>query len=194
MVKNIDARGQACPKPVMMAKAAIDEGARALTISVDNSVSAANVTRFLTKQGWTTEESGQAPEIVLKSRKGEGAEERIREGTLDDQSLLIAKATLGGDDQVLGEALMKAFLGTVAQRERPPKTIALMNKGVLLSLKSHSAHESLEALRDRGTAVLVCGTCANHFGIADAVAVGILSNMFEITEALMAASRQLCLG
>ena len=193
-MKNIDARGQACPKPVMMTKTAIDEGARALTISVDNPVSAANVTRFLAKQGWTTEESGQAPEIVLKSRKGEGAEERVQEGELEDQSLLIAKATLGGNDRVLGEVLMKAFLGTVAQREQPPKTIALMNEGVFLSLKSHSACESLEALRDRGTTVLVCGTCANHFGIADDVAVGTLSNMFEITEALMAASRQLCLG
>jgi hypothetical protein len=42
--------------------------------------------------------------------------------------------------------------------------------------------------------VLVCGTCTKHFGITDDIAVGQISNMFEITETVFGASKPIVLG
>lgn len=198
MKTTVDARGQVCPKPVMLTKAALDAEVDSVEVLVDNTVSASNVRRFLGNAGWQTEEEGTAPRIIITARRGKSAEPKNEEASagavLADESLLIATATLGGGDKALGEVLMKAFLGTVAQRSEPPRTVALMNEAVTLTLEEHSACESLKALQDRGVRLLVCGTCTNHFGITERVSVGTISNMFEITEALFAAAKRLSIG
>ena len=40
-----------------------------------------------------------------------------------------------------------------------------------------------------GTEVLTCGTCLNHYGLADRLAVGTVTNMYVIAEVLSAAGR-----
>jgi hypothetical protein len=40
-----------------------------------------------------------------------------------------------------------------------------------------------------GVEVLVCGTCLDHFGINDKLAVGNVSNMYSIIETLSKAGR-----
>lgn len=197
-MKHVDARGQACPKPVMMTKAALDEGARELEIIVDNAVSESNVTRFLRNGGWQVSSTGTEPHIVLHAQK-ESAETaevtpEVTKGKTKDEAILIATARLGGSDEALGEVLMKAFLGTLAQRPSPPALIVLMNEAVTLALEEHSTSESLKHLEEAGTRLLVCGTCTNHFGITDQVTVGTISNMFEITEALLDRAKTVTLG
>jgi sulfur relay (sulfurtransferase) complex TusBCD TusD component (DsrE family) len=41
----------------------------------------------------------------------------------------------------------------------------------------------------QGVEILVCGTCTNHFGITEKIGVGTISNMFDITEAMLGPSR-----
>ena len=72
--------------------------------------------------------------------------------------------------------------------------IALMNEGVLLSLPENGASEILRDLENKGTSILVCGTCTNHFGITDKVSVGTISNMFQITEAMLEVDKALVYG
>jgi hypothetical protein len=43
----------------------------------------------------------------------------------------------------------------------------------------------------RGTEVLVCGTCLDYFGAKEKVAVGTVSNMFEILETMLVASNSI---
>ena len=45
-METINAFGLACPKPLMMAKAKIDEGARELSVHVDNEIAVKNVSRL----------------------------------------------------------------------------------------------------------------------------------------------------
>ena len=111
----------------------------------------------------------------------------------DSCAVLITRKTIGGDDSLLGEVLMKGFLGTLSQRTPAPSTLALMNEGVKLAMKNTASLDHLVALEKRGVQILVCGTCTNHFGITSDIGAGVISNMFEITEALLASGKILSL-
>jgi TusA-related sulfurtransferase len=54
-MQHIDARGKACPQPVVLTKNAIAAGATSLEIFVDNAVAKNNVSRFLEKSGYRAE-------------------------------------------------------------------------------------------------------------------------------------------
>ena len=107
----------------------------------------------------------------------------------DGLAVLITGKTLGRNDEELGEILIKGFLGTLSQLEVPPRTLALMNEGVKLALFDSSSCDHLKNLEKKGTDILVCGTCTNHFGITDSVGAGTISNMFEILESLNRAQK-----
>ncbi len=195
-MRHIDARGQACPKPVMMAKEALDEGSGPLKIVVDSAVSATNVRRFLESRGCgVSSTEDPAGTFVLECLPPEDKAERLPEENRKDRqgggktTVLVTSSILGKGDDLLGEALLKAFLSTLADTDTFEGTVALMNSGVKLALAENSVSESLRLLEDRGCPVLVCGTCTNHYGITEQVSVGTISNMFEISEALLSADK-----
>jgi len=193
---RIDARGKSCPQPVMMTKTHVDAGEREMEIYLDNAVSASNVQRYLEKNGFRVQIIDEDGTITIHAEKG-GMESSPRPVSpealekLQDAAVLITGKVIGSGDAVLGEVLMKGFLGTLSQIANPPSVVALMNEGVKLALKNTSSCDHLLALQKKGTRVLVCGTCPNHFGITPDVGAGIISNMFEITEALLSASKRL---
>ncbi len=108
-------------------------------------------------------------------------------------AVLITRKGIGGDDALLGEVLMKGFLGTISQMSPLPSVIALMNEGVHLAMKHTASLDHLSLLEKKGVRILVCGTCTNHFGITSDIGAGVISNMFEITESLLAAGKTLSL-
>ena len=197
---QIDARGLACPRPVMLTKDALDRGLNQFEVLVDNPVGSANVQRFLQKNGFAVSQKEQGGVFTISARKEgtvntpEAGSDGGQEPGFEDVALVICQCILGGRDEELGEVLIKGFLSTLADREMPPRTVALMNEGVKLALPDHSACDSLKQLEDRGVNLLVCGTCTNHFGITDQVRAGTISNMFEITEAILEAKRTVTLG
>ena len=69
-----------------------------------------------------------------------------------------------------------------------------MNAGVKLALPESSTFDTLREIEARGTKILVCGTCTNHFGITDKIKVGVISNMFEIAGSLMSADKTIVHG
>ena len=42
-------------------------------------------------------------------------------------------------------------------------------------------------MESRGTQVMTCGTCLNHYGIADQLKVGTVTNMYDIVEKMTTA-------
>jgi sulfur relay (sulfurtransferase) complex TusBCD TusD component (DsrE family) len=42
-------------------------------------------------------------------------------------------------------------------------------------------------MQEKGTEVMTCGTCLNHYGIADQLKVGTVTNMYDIVEKLTTA-------
>lgn len=178
----------------MMTKAAVTDQVRDIQVFVDNAIAMKNVCRLLEKMGFSFSTSGNENELVIEGHRDSVAQDheeqysKVEKG-LQDVAVFISRAIIGGDDSQLGEVLMKSFLGTLSQMEAPPRTVALMNEGIRLALKGTSSCEHLQELEEKGVQILVCGTCSNHFGLTDQVNVGVISNMFDITEALMEASK-----
>ncbi|HIR18575.1 MAG TPA: sulfurtransferase-like selenium metabolism protein YedF [Candidatus Caccocola faecigallinarum] len=191
---EIDARKLECPKPVLLTKAETDNGTEELRVQVDNEVAVGNVTRFLESAGYEAkrEDAPDGKSFFITGRKtGEAARKSADKKTT---AILFASDTLGAESDGLGEVLIKAYLGTIAKADEPPATVALMNAGVKLALPESSTFDTLKEIEARGTKILVCGTCTNHFGITDKIKVGVISNMFEIAGSLISADKTIVHG
>lgn len=207
----VNATGRACPESVAMTRAALDKGAEELEVLVDNPQAATNVKRFLEDRGFRvllqdddgrlkltagrkTEPSvsasqAPAPQVPAPVPVAPMPVPRPAEGL----AVLITGKTLGRSDEELGEILVRGFLSAFSQLDVPPRTVALINEGVKLALFDSSSCDHLKNLERKGTNILVCGTCVNHFGITDSVGAGVISTMFEIVEALNGSGRILSL-
>ena len=189
---EIDARGLACPQPVLMTKKAIEDGADAVKVTVDNEPASGNVSRFLASKGFSAAVTPDGANFIVSGAKNEAAApcacEPAAPAAAVKKAVFISHATIGGNDAELGEVLMKAFLGTLTQYDdsERPEVIALMNEGVKLAVKGTSSAETLADFAAKGGKVLVCGTCLKHFGLMDSLGAGVVSNMFEIASALLA--------
>ena len=188
---KIDARKLECPKPVLLTKEEADKGAAEILVLVDNETAAGNVARFLESRGYAATRTDDASGINIRGVKSGACEKPEKKAAL---SILFKTDKIGADSDVLGEALMKAYIGTLPKADVLPSAIALMKEGVKMSLPEHSVCETLKELEARGVKILVCGTCAKHFGITERVAVGAISNMFEISEAVFGAEKPVVLG
>ena len=190
-MEKIDARGLECPKPVIKTKEQADKGCKELTVIVDNEVAASNVTRFLEGRGYKADRRAEGSDFVIEALLV-AAPEAPRAS--EDYAVLFTADKIGAESGGLGEVLMKSYLGTLVQKEEAPSAVALMNDAVLMTVGDSSALDYLKELSGKGVKILVCGTCAKHFGITEKVQVGVISNMFEITEAVYGASKQIVLG
>lgn len=191
-MKKVDARGQSCPQPVIMTRKAVAEGVNELEVVVDNKIAANNVKRFLEKSGFDTSVDEHDECISVTGKKTcccEAEAQPSADTSIMNSTVFISRNVIGGSDMELGEVLIKAFLSTLVQMPSPPKYISLMNEGIKLALKGTSTCESLQELQKRGSEVLVCGTCSNHFKLTEQVGVGVISNMFDITDSLLSVDK-----
>lgn len=191
MIK-VNAMGKLCPEPVIMTKAEIEKGATELEVLVDNDIAVSNVTRLLEGKGFSVALTRNDNERKLTAKKISGCEVPASSSKRDELlAILVAHDVLGGNDKELGEVLMKAFLGCLSKLSKRPAVMAFMNEGVKLVMPDSSACDYIKELEKAGTKILVCGTCTTHFNITDKIAVGTISNMFEIMEMITGADNTL---
>lgn len=101
----------------------------------------------------------------------------------------ISSDTMGRGDDDLGRVLMRSFLHTLTEAEAPLETLILFNNGVKLAVEGSPVLDDLRTLADGGARILLCGTCLGHFELKEKVAVGEISNMYTISETMLAADR-----
>ena len=194
---ELDCRGLACPQPVLNTKDALDQmESGQLTIIVDNPAARDNVTRFASSQGCQVETKDQAGTFVLTITKGParatGPAADAGPAARDRAPVVVVKVTspfMGSGSEELGRILMKAFLKTLAEATHQPTTVVFYNSGILLTCNGSENLESLRALEKSGVRILSCGTCLDFFNKKDDLAVGAVTNMFEIIETLAGADR-----
>lgn len=61
----IDARGRACPEPVLMAKKAITKNPEGIKIIVDNITAKENIRRFASNSGYIVDITEEAEDFLL---------------------------------------------------------------------------------------------------------------------------------
>ncbi len=112
------------------------------------------------------------------------------ETTVTDAVIFLGSDVIGhGDDRSLGALLMQKYLHTLAGHRVKAKALLLMNDGVRLVAKDSSVLEELRQLISQGIDILACGTCLDRLGLTDRVAVGTVSNMYDITDAMLKAGK-----
>ncbi len=193
MSKTIDARGLACPQPVLLARKGLAEN-QCIVVIVDNETSRQNVARMAEKSGCKVEVEKHEDGIYMTVKKGESPLPEVSEIPATAPAsgplvLTVPSEFMGRGDDELGHVLIRMLLHTLGEATLLPDTIIFLNSGVKLTAEGSPALEDLHSLQNRGTQILVCGTCLGHYGIKDKVAVGEVSNMYAIAEALLQAGK-----
>ncbi|MFO7688835.1 MAG: sulfurtransferase-like selenium metabolism protein YedF [Deltaproteobacteria bacterium] len=196
-MKEIDARGLACPAPVLQAKAVLaQEKTGAVRVVVDNAAAQQNIKRFLESQGFETALDMQADDYVVigkcsaSPQKGEVPKAQP-EGAADLKKIMVMCATdrIGFGDDLLGLKLMVSFIRTL--REIGPELwrLVFVNNGVKLTIDGSEVLADLKEFEQNGLHILVCGTCLDHFKLLDKKQVGETTNMLDIVTAMQLADK-----
>ena len=194
-MKEIDARGLACPAPVLQAKAALqEESPNGVRVVVDNAASQQNVQRFLESQGFQTVlEQVDSDYVVIgncdsmSSVQPHSAAET--DGEVKKIMVMCASDRLGFGDDALGLKLMANFLRTLKEMGDELWRLVFVNNGVKLTIEGSDVLEDLKAYESAGLKILVCGTCLDHFQLLKKKRVGETTNMLDIVTAMQLADR-----
>lgn len=193
---QVNALGDACPIPVVKTIKALAAlgGAGTIETLVDNEVAVENLKRLASEKGCgVSVEKAAEKEWHVTFDVPEG----LSVDADDAQCLVPAKKNLviqvssdamGAGSDELGRNLMKAFIYAVTQQDELPTTMLFYNGGAHLTCEGSPALDDLKALAEQGVEILTCGTCLNHYGIADKLAVGEVTNMYVICQKLEQAS------
>lgn len=196
----VNAVGDQCPLPVVKATRALKEMKEpgVLEVHVDNEIAVQNLTRMASgyrleakaekiaeKEFTVTMEVAELPEKTMPENDAVscGADSR------GDYVIAVESDCMGRGSDELGHALLKSFIFAVTQLDQLPGAILFYNGGARMTVEGSAALEDLKKLEAQGVEILTCGTCLNHYELADKLAVGSVTNMYDIVTKLTAAGK-----
>ena len=201
MLKVVNAMGDACPIPVVKTKNAIKElsGAGMVETLVDNEIAVQNLTKFGNSKGFTVSSEKktkkdftvtfQIPENSTTSTPA--AESAAPACTPDSKKhglvAVLSANTMGNGEEQLGKILMKSFIFALTKQDQLPEIILCYNSGASLTCEDSDSLEDLKSLEAEGVKILTCGTCLDFYGLKEKLAVGGVTNMYEIVEIMESA-------
>jgi selenium metabolism protein YedF len=192
MSVKVDVRGLACPQPVIATKKALDSMEQGVIFTiVDNEVAKENVVKFAVANGCGVSVTEEQGEFSIRITKGVAKEEDLglTKQEKNDLVYVLTQDTLGHGKKELGEVLIKSFFYTVLENRPLPKAIYFINSGVMLALSDSAVLEYLLGLAAEGVELLSCGTCLDFYKVKDKLAVGTVTNMYAIVDAMTKSGR-----
>lgn len=186
-MKLVDARGLACPQPVLLTKKEADSGELKITIIVDNDTAKQNVTKFGTKLQYDIKSENKEDGIYITLSKTNEREDITEAAIVIEKNstksgYVITTDKLGKGSDDLGKILMKSFLYTLSETKPYPEFLIFLNTGVKLTTLGSDSLEDLKKLNEAGVKIVSCGTCLDFFEIKSNLQVGSISNMYDIVE------------
>ena len=194
--KTFDARGMACPLPVVNAKKASEEmtNGGTLIVLVDNEIAVQNLTKFGNSKGFTVSSEKKADKdfaVTFQIPENGAQSSPTPESTTPACALdtkkhgliaVLSANTMGNGEEQLGKLLMKSFIFALTKQDQLPETILCYNSGAYLTCEGSDSLEDLKSLEAEGVKILTCGTCLDFYGLKENLAVGGVTNMYEIVE------------
>ena len=107
--------------------------------------------------------------------------------------IIINSDTLGRGDEGVGQTLLGTFLRKVLAKPDRPDAIVFYNSAVKLLTRQSYYLDILDALERSGVELLACGTCVFKVCGQQSLSVGRISNMDEITDIILGASKVITL-
>jgi len=198
-MKTIDVKGLQCPKPLIETKRALKEMSsnEPLRIVLDNPNSKRNILKYLSDNDLEAEVRQEGDVFEILVNKTEEFKEEIDAAaycTTDSNKkkayvFVFAKDHIGEGEEPLGKMLTGAFLETMWEMEELPGKIIFLNSGILLCLKDSPHLEALKSLEKLGIELLLCGTCVEFYNKTDEIAIGEISNAYNILSSITAAGK-----
>ena len=192
---EIDARGLACPQPVVLTKNALAEmKSGAVIVCVDNETAKENVKRMAENEGCAVmiEEEGRdgfklniTRIHASKVTQEVSTEKKLVEGPL----VYLFESDYIGRNRELGKVLVNGFLNAITSLPKRESRIIFISNGVRLTTQGSYVLDTLFKLKESGFEILICGTCLDFLKIRDKVQIGTISNALEIMEALTNADK-----
>jgi len=187
VMEIVDARGKTCPQPVIMTKKEIDLGENSITTIVDNETAKQNIIKLGTKLNYSFSELSKEDGIYITLNKGETIENVDYvspdiELSKSNKGFVFGTDVLGSGSDKLGKMLMKGFIYTITETKPYPNFIVFLNSGVKLTTEGSESLDDLKKLEGEGVKIVSCGTCLDFFEIKTKLAVGQVSNMYDIVE------------
>jgi selenium metabolism protein YedF len=185
-METLDCRGQQCPQPVVQTrKLMLAQPASTLKVLVDDDVSRDNVTRLAKSLGYTASVTQAESNFEISLTPGVAPVKAIVGTAKPGPTVIfIASDEMGRGDAKLGQILMKNFIFTLIESDTSPDAIYFVNNGVKLTVGSSDVIEPLIELANRGVDIASCGLCLEFFNLKETLAVGRISNMLELINAL----------
>ncbi|NMS90753.1 sulfurtransferase-like selenium metabolism protein YedF [Clostridioides difficile] len=192
---KIDARGLACPKPVINTKKELDKIEEGIVVTtVDNETAKENVLKLAKSLNCEANIVDEKENFIsIEIIKGQNILDKQNnvdkeECKLEDTCVFISSDKMGLGNDELGKVLIKGFIYTLTESKPYPKYVLLVNGGVTLSAENEETIENLKILENEGVEVLSCGTCLDYYNLKDKLQVGSVTNMYTIVETLKNAS------
>ena len=196
----VNAVGEQCPIPVVKATRALREMAEpgTLEVHVDNEIAVQNLTRMAGGNHLPVrwEKVGEKEFVVIMDVAEPTGDTPRQEPELvcvpdsrGDFLVAVDTDVMGRGSAELGRTLMKGFLFAVSQLPQLPRTMLFYNGGARLTTEGSASLEDLKNMEAQGVEILTCGTCLNHYGLAERLAVGSVTNMYTIVEKLAGAGK-----
>ncbi len=187
MLIEIDARGLACPKPVISTKKELDKLENGvIRVTVDNTMAKENIIKLSKSSNCESSVLREEEDlIVVEITKGENV--KIEEDTkvdLDNKCIFISSDKMGQGNDELGEVLIKGYIYTLTETKPYPKHIVFVNSGVKLTTVNEATVENLKILENNGVEILSCGTCLDYYNLKESLKVGTVTNMYNIVEVM----------
>lgn len=193
---EVDARGMACPIPIVKTREAIAAlGADGIVETlVDNEIAVQNLEKLADQKGYGMESELQNDgsfrvKMKIKSTEIDPNEKNVAPFAHVGKTVVAVGADhMGEGNNELGCALMKGFLFALTMQDKRPDTILFFNGGARLTCEGSECLEDLRKLRDAGVEILTCGTCLDFYHLTEKLAVGEVTNMYDIVEKQMTAA------
>lgn len=191
--------GNPCPIPVVKAKQELEKSETTqVSVKVDNIIAVQNLEKMATGLSYTfsySELDDKNFEVIISKNLTENdnndqnnsqpqCSEIININPQEAPTVFITQNKMGHGSDELGQILVKGFIFSLTQLEVIPKTVIFINSAVNLVIDGANTLEDLKALKQKGTKILVCGTCLNYYNLTERLAVGEITDMFNITNHL----------
>lgn len=181
----IDTRNRQCPEPVIMTKKALESRPdEPLTVMADPGAAVENIGRFARSRGFEVIDDIDNGSHILTIKKLPVITATAAASEKSVPDLLITSERLGDGPPELGKLLMKNFIITLLETPKCPERIFLINSGVLLAIEGSELVAPFAALFNRGVEICSCGVCLDYYSVREKLAVGSVTNMFTIAEAI----------
>ena len=189
---QLDCRNLNCPEPLLRTKKALGELkiAESLEILVNDVAPRENIKRFLAKNGFEAKISQAGADTLIKTVKTD----ELKDENIDDIYCNVAAPKRGkviflNEEQCgsgpIGKSLLAKFLGAaLSLDEKPVKVICVNNAVRITTNRGHECFEAIKKLNEAGAEILSCGSCLEGYKLVDKLAIGEISNAYEIMDVL----------